>query len=160
MRKYNRRKKNNMFLLVLLILGISIGFALLSTTLNINGIAGINKNTWDIHWDENSVEETEGGVVAKTAANVSDTEKKNVTFDIELELPGDFYEFTLDAKNYGTINGEIDNFDITIYQADGVTPYDGSTPARTLPSYIKYSFKYRSILKILVASLLGFYKIL
>ena len=48
----------------------------------------------------------------------------------------------MDAKNYGTINGVIDNFDITIYQEDGVTPYDGSTPEKTLPDYIKYSFKY------------------
>ena len=134
-----RKKKNKLLLLVLLVIGISIGYALLSTTLNITGVAGIKKNTWDIHWNENSIEESEGSVTAKSSAAVVDQEKKNITFDIELELPGDFYEFTVDAKNYGTINGEIDNFDITIYKEDGVTPYDGSTPEKTLPSYIKYS---------------------
>ena len=136
MRKYNRRKKNNMFLLVLLILGISIGFALLSTTLNINGIAGINKNTWDIHWNENSIVETQGSVTATTPAYVSDTAKKNVTFAVELELPGDFYEFTVDAKNYGTISGLVDDVKVKIYEGDSTTPLEPGD----IPEYLVYSF--------------------
>ena len=43
------RKKNRILLLLILLLAVTIGFALLSTTLKINGISGIKKNTWDIH---------------------------------------------------------------------------------------------------------------
>ena len=46
----NKKQKRIMFLLILII-GLTIGFAILSTTLNINGIAGINKHVWNIHWD-------------------------------------------------------------------------------------------------------------
>lgn len=42
------KKQRKVFLYLLIILGISVGFALLSTTLNINGIAGIKSNTWNI----------------------------------------------------------------------------------------------------------------
>ena len=135
-RKKNlNKKKNKLLLLILLVLGISVGYAFISSTISINGTAGVNKNTWNIHWDENSVEETEGSVTPKSAAVVVGEKKDNVTFNVEFELPGDFYEFTVDAKNYGTINGEIDDFDIKFYTAD-------EEEIEQLPSYIKYSFTY------------------
>ena len=129
----SRRRKSIKGLLVLLILGISIGFALLSKTLGINGFSGIKKNTWDVHWDDTSVSETEGSVPALTPAYVSDTEKKIVTFSSELELPGEFYEFTVDAKNYGTIDAEVEKIEVNFYEEDGVTP-------KALSSCLEYSF--------------------
>ena len=128
------KKKKSKLLIILLILAISVGYALLSSNLKITGIAGINKNTWDIHWNDESIVETPGSVTATTPAYVSDQEKKIVSFTTELELPGDFYEFTVDAKNYGSINGILKNVVITFYEADGTTKIN------TLPSYIKYSF--------------------
>ena len=133
MRKNKRQRKVQLYLLI--VLGLTIGFALLSTTLYINGTAGINKNTWDIHWNEESIVETQGSVTATTPAEVIDTEKKNVSFEVELELPGDFYEFTVDAKNYGTIDGEISNIEKNYYKQGETTP---STP----PSYIIFSVTY------------------
>ena len=133
MRKYKRKSK--LFLLVLLVLGISVGFALLSSTLNINGIAGIKKNTWDVHWNENSIVETEGSVEATTPAAVTDNEKKNISFDVELELPGDYYEFTADAKNYGTVDAIIDGIEIKFYDSN-------DEELEELPEYLKYSFTY------------------
>ena len=133
MSKNKRQRKVHLYLLI--VLGITIGFALLSTTLYINGTAGINKNTWDIHWNEESIVETQGSVTATTPAEVIDTEKKNVSFEVELELPGDFYEFTVDAKNYGTIDGEISNIEKNYYKQGETTP---STP----PSYIVFSVTY------------------
>lgn len=44
MRKY--KKKNKLFILVLLILGISVGYALLSSTLNIMGTATTDSQHW------------------------------------------------------------------------------------------------------------------
>ena len=60
------KKQRKIFLYLLVILGITVGFALLSTTLYINGTAGIKANTWDIHWDQESIQVTENSVVAET----------------------------------------------------------------------------------------------
>ena len=60
MRRYRGKRKNNIFLLVILVLCVTIGYAILSTSLNITGLAGINKNTWDIHWNRTSVNVSEG----------------------------------------------------------------------------------------------------
>ena len=132
----NKKRQRSLYLYLLIILGITVGFALLSTTLYINGTANIKKNTWDIHWNDESIVETQGSVEATTPAAVIDTAKKTVSFSVDLELPGDYYEFTVDAKNYGSINGEIDNVDITFYEADGTTKIN------TLPTGIKYTFTY------------------
>ena len=133
-----RKGKKSKSLLILLILGISVGYALLSTTLGINGVSGINKNTWDIHWDDESIKETDGSVTPISHASVVDTEKKNITFDIELGVPGDYYEFTADAKNYGSISGVVDEVKVSIYEDGSDEPID---PA-DLSSDIKYSFTY------------------
>ena len=101
----NRKKRNKIYLYLLVILGLTVGFALLSTTLNINGTAGIKKNTWDIHWDKNSIQVTENSVQAETPTVTEDGQK--VSYEVTLELPGDFYEFTIDAVNAGTIDGMV-----------------------------------------------------
>ena len=137
--KNKRKRRSKVVLLTILIVGITIGFALLSTTLYINGTAGIKGNTWNIHWDSNSVVETQGSVTAITPASVTDENETNISFEVEFELPGDFYEFTADAVNDGTIDGIIDNVEVVFYMADGTTPYDGSTPEKTLPTDIVYT---------------------
>ena len=135
----NRKKKNRVLILLIVILTITIGFALLSTTLFINGTAIIKSNTWNIHWDSDSIHETSGSVVATTPAAVTDADEKNIGFAVELELPGDYYEFTADAINEGSIDGLIEDVEVVFYMADGTTPYDGTTPERTLPTEITYS---------------------
>ena len=136
MRRY--RKKNKLkVLLVLLLIGLSVGYALLNSNLKIVGHSGINKNTWDIHWNPESINVTNGSVAAKTAAHVSDAEMKNIDFEAELDLPGDFYEFTMEAKNYGTVSGEIKEIIPKIYKVDLET--EEETIIETLPSYLKYS---------------------
>lgn len=132
MRK-SKKQRRIMFLLIL-ILGITIGFALLSTTLLINGTAGIKKNTWDIHWDSTSVVVNPTSV-GDTTPSVIGTNDNTVEFETTLELPGEFYEFTVDAINEGTIDGEITLSEKKAFQSDGVTE-------TTLPDYIKYTVTY------------------
>ena len=126
--------KINKFLHLLIILGLTVGFALLSTTLNINGTAGIKGNTWDIHWDEESIQVSENSVQTETPTVSNDGQ--TVSYEVTLELPGDFYEFTIDAVNAGTIDGmvAIGGLQLTIED-------EGGQPT-TLPNYIKYSVTY------------------
>lgn len=37
------------------------------------------------------------------------TNKTNVSFDVQLDKPGDFYEFTVDVKNNGSIDEMVDS---------------------------------------------------
>ena len=131
--KRNRIQSKNLLIIFLLLI-LVIGYSILSSTLKINGTAGINKNTWDIHWNEESIIETQGSVTATIPANVTDVEKKNVSFNVNLELPGDFYEFKIDAKNYGSIDGEITLSSTIVKNEDG--------EEIELPSYLNYSVKY------------------
>ena len=136
--KYKNKKQKKTMLLLLILLGVTVGFALLSTTLKINGTAGIKKNTWDIHW-ENVVPNVESTVESPTP--VIDTAKTTVSYEVELSLPGDFYEFTVDAKNDGSINGVIDDIRHTVKQVTVVDEEEVEEEV-TLPEYILYSIVY------------------
>lgn len=92
---------------LLLLLGITFGYALLNSTLNIIGKSNISKNTWDVHFDNVVVKD--GSVEAvKTPIIENDTK---VDFEVQLNLPGDYYEFTVDVVNNGTIDAMIDSIE-------------------------------------------------
>ena len=129
----NRKKQGKIKLLLVVIFCLTLGFALLSTTLKINGTAGIKSNRWSIHWDDDSIDDS--GVTPTTAADVTDTDKQNISFAVQLELPGDYYEFTVDAVNDGTINGAIDSIKKNYYK-------QGETTPSAVPSYIDYTVVY------------------
>lgn len=127
------RKQNKMMFLLLVLLGISVGYALISTTLKITGIAGLKGNTWDIHWE--NVKVTNGSAEATTPANI--TNSTTVEFNVTLNEPGEFYEFTVDAVNNGTVNGEISAVNFDVYDQTGTTKLD----PEEIPSYISKTIK-------------------
>ena len=101
-----RLNKINKKILIILILFISIGFAYLTRDLSLSGISSIFRNTWDIHFE--NVQVKSGSVEASTP--VIDVDETSVSFYAELNEPGDYYEFTIDAVNEGTIDAMIDTF--------------------------------------------------
>ena len=135
------KKRNKIFLLVILLLGISVGFAALATTLKINGSTTIGKNTWNIYWDNIA---NESGVTPQTATVISDedtTHKKNiVTFAVTFNQPGDYYEFNVDAVNAGTLDAEI--LSIEKKYNDTVIPEVEDPNNRVVPAYLKYEVTY------------------
>ena len=129
----NNKKKTTIFVTLLIVVAcLTIGYALLSTTLNILGNTTVSGNTWDIHWE--NVQVTSGSTTGNTqeATIINPTQVK---FNVTLNDPGDFYEFTVDAVNDGTIDGMIDVISTNVYQSNGTTP-------TTLPSAIIYSITY------------------
>ena len=102
-------KKNYGLFILLFLIVISIGYAALNTTLNINGKSTISKNTWDVYFDNVIV--NAGSVEAVKIPTVSD--KTTVDFEVGLNLPGDYYEFTVDVVNNGTIDAMIESIDKT-----------------------------------------------
>ena len=106
--RYTRSIKH--FKVLYLILGIAmtliigVAYAILNTTLSINGIAEISKNTWDVHFENIVVKE--GNVTPTSEATISDTGTE-ITFNIPLSKPGDNYSFEVDIVNNGTIDAKL-----------------------------------------------------
>ena len=96
-------KKVVLSLLALLLLTITVGYAALSTTLNINGTSKINNATWDVHFANLVV--TSASVSATKAATIDSATE--IDYNVELIKPGDFYEFTVDVTNTGTIDAKL-----------------------------------------------------
>ena len=87
--------------LILAVLSISIGFAALRTTLNIEGTATAKSNSWNVHFGTPSAGT---GVTAKTAPSVSGT---TLSYAVDLTTPGQYYEFTVDVKNEGSLPAKL-----------------------------------------------------
>ena len=131
----NRNKRRTLLGLFILLITVTIGYALLSATGFIRGTSRLADGVrWNIHWDDDSVDVTTGSVEGNEPV-VSGDKLDVVTFTADVELPGDFYEFTVDAVNEGTINAKILDIRHNVYESDGVT-------VTTLPNYIKYSIVY------------------
>ena len=133
----NHKKKNNMFLILfIMILGLGLGYALLSQDLTINGITKVKGNNWSIHFD--NVQISSGSVTLSTgdsAAEIDSNDDTIVNYTITLRKPGDFYEFTVDVVNDGTVDGMIGE----IISKLNNTVISTTNP---VPSYLDYSVTY------------------
>ena len=101
-----KNKKNLIYSIFLLILlSIGIGYAYLTSNLSITGSTKVTGNTWDIHFANLVV--NPDSVEATTPASIDQTNNTSINYAITLDKPGDFYEFTVDIVNAGSIPGKI-----------------------------------------------------
>ncbi len=133
-----RRRKNNKFVLtvVALILFLGLGYAFLQTDLTINGTGKIAASSWDIHFEDltlnpNNVAPSTGDV----AATIDSTTLTDITYTITLKEPGDFYEFEVAIVNSGTIDAMIG---IITNKLNG----NEISTTNSLPVYLSYSVAY------------------
>ena len=124
----NKKRQLNYLLVIILLLVISIGYAILSTNLNIIGTGTINNPTWNIHWE--NVQVKTGSVSASTPT--IDTAKTTVNYSVTFTIPGEYFEFTVDAVNAGTIDGMVS---VVSNKLNG-------TEITTLPNYLEYKVSY------------------
>ena len=96
--------------IVMIFAFITIGYAYLTSVLNINGSTLIKNPTWDVHFE--NVQVKDGSVTGEqvTQEPEIDSEQTTVSFHVNLKKPGDYYEFTVDAVNAGTIDAMINTF--------------------------------------------------
>lgn len=100
---------NRKFLLILLcillisVLSLSVAYAALGVVLRIQGNAAVVASNWNVYLNNPVV--TSGSVTTNVPAITSPTTAK---FSTTLNIPGDFYEFTIDLVNGGTIDAIID----------------------------------------------------
>ena len=104
---FSRDRKTLYIILSIILISIfslSIVYAALSVTLNITGTADISAASWDVHLDNVNVNTQS---VSGTAPTI--TGGTTATFSTKLEVPGDFYEFTIDVVNDGSIDAMIES---------------------------------------------------
>lgn len=155
----NKRKRNNrklLLILILLLFGVSVGYAALSTSLSINGTTKISTNTWNIYFTNVSV--TSGSETATTAPTATGTTTTSLTYAVTLSLPGDYYEFTVDVKNGGTIDAKLSAAptlgglstaqkvytSYTVTYSDGTAIAAGDTIAAGASKTLKVRVQYRT----------------
>ena len=148
-----RRRKNKKFIIVILILFISIGFAYLSASLNITGLATIKRSVWDVHF-ENIVNENEDVLNIDTPAVISNN-KLRVDFEVSLDQPGQEYSFYVDVLNNSTFDVALSNLNITgldsslenyiiptVTYSDGITPLPNDILKENSLETLRVSVKY------------------
>ena len=120
---FNKIKKHKLaFLLLgfaLIISLISLGTAIVSGSISINGQSKINKNSWVIYFDH--VKISEDSVEASYPAQIVDREKTQIEFAVHLDKPGDFYEFRVWTINDGSIDAyikSIEKYELTDAQKE------------------------------------------
>ena len=83
---------------------LSIAYAAMEAVLTISGNSEVVASSWNIYLDN---VEVKSGSVSANAPSISGT--SSVGFDVELNTPGEFYEFTVDVVNEGSIDAMIDS---------------------------------------------------
>lgn len=99
-----KNKRN--ILIIILLLFISIGFAYLSTTLNINGGITFNQNNWDIHFENIKVITTD---VSYTILEVDSNDNTKINSSITFKEPSEIFEYSVDVVNAGGIDAVFDS---------------------------------------------------
>ena len=136
MRKFNKESK--LFVTVLMLIGIlAIGYATLGANLKINGVAEVPASSWNVQFKTGSINVTEGSVpieenTSQKAATIDSANQ--VSYQVRLPLPGDFYEFTVVVENTGSIDAMIDSVSSKLGNTEITTG--------TLPSYLDYKVTY------------------
>lgn len=99
-------KKIAIIALCIAVVGISIAFAAISTTLYINGTTKYSGNEWNIHFSDN-----DSGVVTGTAekGKIELTGTVITIRDVVLNQPGDTVTYTFDIVNSGKLDAKLES---------------------------------------------------
>ena len=106
MRKIKRKSRRVVFYFAFFIFaGVSIGYAALTTSLNITGQSTLSKNSWDVHFED--VRVLNNYTADRSSRPTIDSTQTKITFSLKLTTPGQFYEISTDVVNSGTIDAML-----------------------------------------------------
>ena len=119
MEKERRTKALVIVVLLVVIAGLTVAFAALSTTLNINGTAYLDAAKWGIKFKNLSEPVSIGTATTTGTAKIEETKSAEITgINVGLSTPGDKVTYTVDLVNEGTINAKIDNIEKTVLTSE------------------------------------------
>lgn len=114
MKGIKRRNRRLIFAVLILSLFIvygALGYSYLNETLTVEGNTDIYKNSWNIHFKSDTFTVLENSSIVLENPTFTDNETK-LNFGINLDKPGNKYEFTVDIKNDGSIDGKLASINI------------------------------------------------
>ena len=112
-KQFQMNKKAFIFITVLC---MGIGFAFLTSNLTITGNTSVSGNSWNVYFT--NIQETDGSVEPTVVPTTSGTTTTSLNYTVTLDKPGDFYEFTVDVVNDGTIDAMIESIDMNNLDTD------------------------------------------
>ena len=119
MEKERRIKALVIVVMLIVVAGLTIAFAALSTTLNINGTAYLDAAKWGIKFENLSESVKVGTATTTGTAKIEETKAAEITgINVSLSTPGDKVVYTVDLVNEGTINAKIDNIEKTVLTSE------------------------------------------
>ena len=119
MEKERRTKALVIVVLLIVIAGLTVAFAALSTTLNINGTAYLDAAKWGIKFENLSSPTKIGSATTTGTAKIEENKSAEITgINVSLSNPGDKVTYTVDLVNEGTINAKIDNIEKTVLTSE------------------------------------------
>ena len=130
MNRFNFSRRTLYIVLSIVLISVftlTIAYAALSVTLNISGSAEVAASNWDVHLDNVKVT---NGSVSGNAPTI--TSAISASFSTALTTPGDFYEFTIDVVNDGTIDAMINSIN------------KSPTLSAEQAKYLKYEITYQN----------------
>lgn len=101
----NDMNKKTRLLFVLLVVFITIGFALLTVNLNINGSVSFVDGSFDVHFEDLKIE-------SSTVESINATIDGDTTINLDgtLQKPGDYFDYSFNVMNTGTMDATLDTF--------------------------------------------------
>ena len=138
-RSFKTFKSLFLIMLVVALVGLSVAYALLSTTLSITGSTSVSASSWKIRFS--NLNGSSVGGATYTLPTLSDTSLSD--YEIILTKPGDSVTFTFDIVNDGTIGASITSFVKDTPSCSGVAgSTTGSSDSTLVCNNITYSFTY------------------
>ena len=92
------------------VIGLSVAFAAMSRTLQINGTATMDTAKWDIHFKDLTPVVKTGAAVEETAPTINTEDTVIGDYKVTLTKPGDSVTYNFKVTNEGTINAKIGTF--------------------------------------------------
>ena len=129
-------KKTIYGIIFILICLVGIGYAALVSNITITGTAAIKSASFDVHFENITL--TNGSVEINTtngdnAATIEPTNRTRIDYSVTLEEPGDFYEFTVDVVNAGSMDAMVNTV---------TSKMNNVVINNNLPNYLEYNVTY------------------
>lgn len=145
-------KKIILGIIVLLVVGLTIGYAALSTTLTATGTTTIKGNTWNVRFA--SVTKLGGvdPIIAPTIDESDPSKGTQLSYSVKLNTPGEYYEFEAVVENRGTLAAKLNSAPIlegthtvatqTVTYSDGnsIMPGDTIAPGENVKIKVRVEF--------------------
>lgn len=121
--------------LLVAVVGLSVAYAALSTTLEISGTATVNAASWDVAFVKGSATTT--GDAVFTEPTVSSTSISN--YSVKLTKPGDSVTYTFKITNSGSIDATLGTVNIGTMSCSGTDSAEATTTCNNLTYSVTYS---------------------